>query len=68
MPVLIGVGAVCVSVGQCAAGVCKTFGPFLVCQGVIFGIGEHGVVAPYYQLKQITMDWNSADTPQDSAW
>ncbi|RSH89199.1 hypothetical protein EHS25_002311 [Saitozyma podzolica] len=32
-------GAVCVSVGQCAAGVCKSFGPFLVCQGVIFGIG-----------------------------
>ena len=34
------IGAVCIVLGQCMAGIVTSFGPFLVCQGVIFGAGE----------------------------
>jgi hypothetical protein len=29
----------CIVLGQCMAGICTTFGGFIACQGVIFGIG-----------------------------
>lgn len=32
-PMLI--GAVCVGLGQCMAGLCKSYGPFLFCQGIL---------------------------------
>lgn len=32
-------GATCVVLGQCLAGLCTTFAPFLICQGVVFGVG-----------------------------
>lgn len=33
------IGAAGVGLGQCLAGICTTFGPFLACQGILFGIG-----------------------------
>ncbi|ORX40302.1 UM00103-like protein [Kockovaella imperatae] len=33
------IGAVCVCVGQCCAGIAPNYGVFLVCQGLIFGLG-----------------------------
>ena len=33
-------GVVCVVLGQCMAGICTGFAGFLVCQGLVFGIGE----------------------------
>lgn len=32
-------GTVCIVLGQCMAGICHSFGTFLVCQGIVFGIG-----------------------------
>lgn len=32
-------GAIGVGLGQCLAGICTSFGPFLVCQGLVFGVG-----------------------------
>ena len=37
---MLWIGVVCVVLGQCLAGICENFAAFLVCQGVVFGIGE----------------------------
>ncbi|WVR06169.1 hypothetical protein IAU60_003199 [Kwoniella sp. DSM 27419] len=33
------IGSACVVLGQCMAGICKSFGAFLFCQGILFGVG-----------------------------
>lgn len=33
-------GMLACSLGQCLAGLCTTFETFIVCQGLVFGIGE----------------------------
>ncbi|WWC88894.1 uncharacterized protein L201_003809 [Kwoniella dendrophila CBS 6074] len=33
------IGGGFIALGQCMAGICKTFGEFLFCQGILFGIG-----------------------------
>lgn len=40
-------GMVCIVLGQCMAGICTTFGGFIACQGVVFGIGL-GCVSLYH--------------------
>jgi hypothetical protein len=32
-------GIVACSLGQCMAGICRSFGAYIACQGLIFGIG-----------------------------
>jgi len=32
-------GAICICLGQCLAGICTHFYTFMVCQGIVFGIG-----------------------------
>ncbi|WVQ72898.1 hypothetical protein IAR50_002459 [Cryptococcus sp. DSM 104548] len=44
------IGALCVVLGQCMAGICKSFGTFLVCQGVIFGLGLGLTMIPVQPL------------------
>ena len=29
------------SLGQCMAGLCRSFGAYIACQGLVFGIGMH---------------------------
>lgn len=36
----------CIVLGQCIAGVVTSFGPFLVCQGVVFGAGLGLIMVP----------------------
>ncbi|ODN95882.1 hypothetical protein L198_04501 [Cryptococcus wingfieldii CBS 7118] len=43
-------GALCVVLGQCMAGICTSFGTFLVCQGVIFGLGLGLTMIPVQPL------------------
>ncbi|KAI9636267.1 UM00103-like protein [Dioszegia hungarica] len=44
------IGATCVVLGQCMAGLCTSFAPFLVCQGVVFGAGLGFVLVPSQPL------------------
>jgi len=48
VPMLI--GAALVMLGQCTAAVCKSFPPFIVCQGFIFGLGMGLVLVPSYPI------------------
>jgi MFS family permease len=43
-------GAVCVVLGQCMAGVATNFAGFIICQGLIFGIGMGFVLVPSQPL------------------
>ena len=43
-------GTVCVVLAQCMAGICKSYATFLVCQGVLFGIGLGMVSPPHSKL------------------
>ena len=36
---VIRIGVAGVVLGQCLAGICRNFAEFLVCQGVLFGLG-----------------------------
>jgi hypothetical protein len=40
-------GMLACSLGQCMAGFCTTFNTFIVCQGLVFGVGKHPHVLPY---------------------
>ncbi|ERS97877.1 hypothetical protein HMPREF1624_06048 [Sporothrix schenckii ATCC 58251] len=39
-------GIVCVVLGQCLAGLCTSFGAYLVCQGLVFSIGLGAILLP----------------------
>ncbi|KAL1408576.1 hypothetical protein Q8F55_005389 [Vanrija albida] len=43
-------GSVLVGLGQCCAGVTKSFGGFLACQGIVFGIGLGMLLVPSQPL------------------
>ncbi|WWC62320.1 uncharacterized protein I303_104916 [Kwoniella dejecticola CBS 10117] len=43
-------GVVGVVLGQCMAGICRTFGEFLFCQGILFGIGLGLTLVPSQPL------------------
>jgi hypothetical protein len=37
-------GMLACSLGQCMAGLCTTFNTFIVCQGLVFGVGKQSNV------------------------
>ena len=39
-------GMLACSLGQCMAGLCTSFNTFIVCQGLIFGVGKQTDVLP----------------------
>ncbi|ORY27880.1 major facilitator superfamily domain-containing protein [Naematelia encephala] len=39
-------GALCTVLGQCMAGICHSFATFMVCQGVVFGLGLGMTLVP----------------------
>nr|XP_031859675.1 uncharacterized protein CI109_004950 [Kwoniella shandongensis]KAA5526747.1 hypothetical protein CI109_004950 [Kwoniella shandongensis] len=43
-------GAACIVLGQCMAGICKSFWTFLVCQGIVFGVGLGLTLVPSQPL------------------
>ncbi|KAK8858387.1 hypothetical protein IAR55_002614 [Kwoniella newhampshirensis] len=43
-------GAVCIVLGQCMAGICTSFATFLVCQGIVFGMGLGLTLVPSQPL------------------
>jgi len=44
---------ICIVLGQCMAGICTTFGGFIACQGVLFGIGL-GCVSLSFDVSIVT--------------
>ncbi|KIR35552.1 hypothetical protein I352_01827 [Cryptococcus deuterogattii MMRL2647] len=48
--VALSIGTVCIVLGQCMAGICHSFGTFLVCQGIVFGIGLGMTLVPVQPL------------------
>jgi MFS family permease len=39
-------GMLACSLGQCMAGLCTTFNTFIVCQGLVFGVGKQTDAVP----------------------
>lgn len=44
------IGALCVGLGQCMAGVATSFAGFIICQGVVFGVGMGFILVPSQPL------------------
>jgi hypothetical protein len=58
-------GALGVGLGQCFAGICTSFGPFLACQGIVFGIGM-GFVSLFCTRWNTNLRHRSSSRPNPS--